>query len=267
MGAIETLEITKSNLCNAINKYFDNSKDNLIIDISKEDLLYQSSRSIIQVISKEKNISVPDFIVTSRTIEEAVSDIVESLGQYDHPSNLINNVRISLNEYIDILEEEQLDVTIIHVKSEIPKHLTFAHIKEDLMKCEKRLADGDYSGAITSARSLVEGVCNEIIANISGESLNENLDLPMLFKKVRNELNLNTNNPSLEKPLKQVLSGLVNIINGLAEIRNKNGDAHHRRYEVDKHHAVLVINSAKTVVTFLFNTYEYQLDKGILVKN
>ncbi|MFW2108301.1 hypothetical protein [Bacillus spizizenii] len=41
---------------------------------------------------------------------------------------------------------------------------------------------------------------------------------------------------------------------------------HHRRYEVNKHHALVIINSAKTVVTFLSNTYEYQLDKGTLVK-
>lgn len=159
-----------------------------------------------------------------------------------------------------------MDVKIIHVKSDVPDRLTFAHIKEDLAKCDKRFADGDYSGAITSARSLVEGVCNQIIVNITGESLKDKLDLPALFTRVRKELNLNTDNTNLEKPLKQVLSGLINIVNGLAEIRNGNGDAHHRRYEVNKHYALVVINSAKTVVTFLFNTYEYQLDRGTLVK-
>ncbi|ESU31676.1 hypothetical protein G3A_15285, partial [Bacillus sp. 17376] len=170
------------------------------------------------------------------------------------------------NEYIDFLEDEQLDVKIIHVKSEVPEHLTFEHIKEDLAKCDKRFEEGDYSGNITSARSLVEGVCNAIIVNITGESLKDKLDLPALFTRVRKELNLNTDNPKLEKPLKQVLSGLISIVNGLAEIRNETGDAHHRRYPVNKHHALVVINSAKTVVTILFNTYEYQLDKGTLVK-
>ncbi|MBB4826592.1 hypothetical protein HNO89_003852 [Sporosarcina luteola] len=266
MNAIELLENTKKNLCNALENHFDNTNSHSCSDISYADILYQESRSIIRAIAKEKELSIPKFVRTSRTIEEAVYDLTADIGQFDFPLNIINTVRTNFNVYIDILEEDRLDVRVIHVKSEIPDHLTFAHIKEDLKKCDKRLSDGDFSGAITSARSLVEGVCNEIIVNITGESLKDKLDLPALFTKVRNELNLNTDNPNLEKPLKQVLSGLINIVNGLAEIRNEHGDAHHRRYEVNMHHALMVINSAKTVVTFLFNTYEYQLDKGTLVK-
>lgn len=266
MNAIQVLENTKSNLCIALEHFFDNSGTYLFEDESKVDLLYQESRSIIKAIARDKELTVPNFIAGTRTIDEAVSDMAEDLGQFDYPLYLINSVRKKFNEYIDILEDEQLDVKVIRVESTVPNHLTFLHIKEDLKKCDKRLIDGDYSGAITSARSLVEGVCNEIIVNITGESLKDKCDLPSLFSKVRKELNLNTNNPNLEKPLKQVISGLINIVNGLAEIRNETGDAHHRRYEVSMHHALMVINSAKTVVTFLFNTYEYQREKGILVK-
>ncbi|MBK4206042.1 hypothetical protein EGI09_19595 [Bacillus subtilis] len=113
---------------------------------------------------------------------------------------------------------------------------------------------------------MIEGVCNEIIVNLTGNELEDKPKLSALFKMVREHLNLNTDNPKLEQLLKQVISGLINIVNSLAEIRNENGDMHHRRYEVNKHHALVVINSAKTVVTFLSNTYEYQLDKGTLVK-
>lgn len=261
------LENTKSNLCNALENYFDSSNLGPTIDVYEADVLYQESRSIIKLIAKEKDITIPSFVLTSRTIEEAIYDITADISQYNHPSDILFTVRTNFNVYIDILEEERLDIKVIHVKSEIPDHLTFAHIKEDLTKCDKRLEIGDYSGAITSARSLVEGVCNEIIVNITGESLKDKLDLPALFTKVRKELNLNAENPNLEKPLKQVLSGLINIVNGLAQIRNENGDAHHRRYEVNMHHALMVINSAKTVVTFLFNTYEYQLDKGLIIKS
>jgi hypothetical protein len=267
MNAMEILEKTKSNLSDAINDYFDSRNADPFADWTVADVLYQESRSIIKAIAKERNLNIPSFIPKSRTIDEAVSDLTAEIGEYDNQYTIKNIVRASFNEYIDILEEEQLDVKIIHVPSQVPDRLTFAHIKEDLAKCEKRFNEEDYSGAITSARSLVEGVCNEIIVNITGKSLEDKLDLPALFKKVRKELNLNTDNPSLETPLKQVLSGLVNIVNGLAEIRNENGDAHHRRYDVNKHHALVVINSAKTVVTFLFNTYEYQLDKGTLVKS
>lgn len=169
MNAIEILEKTKSNLSDAINEYFDSRNGDPFADWSVPDALYQESRSIIKAIAKERKLTIPSFIPTSRTIDEAVSDLTADIGEYDNQYTLRNIVRASFNEYIDILEEEQLDVKIIHVESEVPDRLTFAHIKEDLTKCDKRFADGDYSGAITSARSLVEGVCNEIIVNITGK--------------------------------------------------------------------------------------------------
>jgi hypothetical protein len=267
MNAIEKLEDSKSSINKAISAYFQESYNvNVGIGLNVADAIYQDSRIIIRNLAKEHKMEIPVFIKESRTINEALNHITNNIDQYDNEYTLTQYVNSCFNGFIDLLEDEQIDVQIIHVPSEIPEHLTFAHIKEDLAKCEKRFNEEDYSGAITSARSLVEGVCNEILVNLTGTQLEEQPDLPALFKQVRKNLNLDTKNPKLEQPLKQVLNGLVNIVNGLAQIRNENGDAHHRRYEVNKHHALVVINSAKTVVTFLFNTYEYQLEKGTLVK-
>jgi hypothetical protein len=266
MNSIEILEKTKANMCQLVEQYF-NEGPFLELFISQvDDIFYEDSRYIIKGLAKKQSIKVPDFIKSGRTLSEAMEYLTTNMERDHNEYTLKGYVRSCINEFIDYLEDEQIDIKIIHVPSKIPDRLTFAHIKEDLAKCEKRFIEEDYSGAITSARSLVEGVCNEIIVNITGESLEDKLDLPALFKKVRKHLNLDTDNPKLEAPLKQVISGLINIVNGLAEIRNENGDAHHRRYDVNKHHALVVINSAKTVVTFLFNTYEYQLDKGTLVK-
>lgn len=273
MNAIEMLEKTKYNILHYLEEGFSSGRSEYPIGDedpfkaqSEGDSLYQESRTIIKAIARKQNVKVPDFVRESRTVAEAVDSLTSDMGMNENQYTLQSYVRSSFNGFIDYLEDEQIDVKIIHVPCKVPDRLTFAHIKEDLAKCEKRFNEKDYSGAITSARSLVEGVCNEIIVNITNESLDDKLDLPALFKKVRKHLNLNTNNPNLEAPLKQVISGLINIVNGLAEIRNENGDAHHRRYDVDKHHALVVINSAKTIVTFLFNTYEYQLEKGTLLK-
>lgn len=257
MNAIEKLEKAKYEITYAI------SNDEVL---HYNDTNYQEVRLIIKRLAEEMGVNTPPYIKDCRTIDEAVTYIFNSGGDMADEFSLKNWINIEFNQYIDYLEENQIEVKIIHVPCETPEHLTFAHIIEDLAKCEKRFNEEDYSGAITSARSLVEGVCNEILFNLMGEELKDKLDLPALFKKVRKQLNLNTDNPNLEAPLKQVISGLINIVNGLAEIRNENGDAHHRRYDVNRHHALLVINSAKTVVTFLFNTYEYQLEKGTLVK-
>lgn len=266
MNTIEMLEKTKNYLCQSIDEYFDSRSKDPFADYAFADAIYQESRTIIKALARNQNIKLPDFIKSSRSVDEAIDNLTTDMHMDDNEYTLKSYVRSCINEYIDYLEDEQIDVKIIHVPSQIPDRLTFAHIKEDLAKCEKRFNEEDYSGAITSARSLVEGVCNEILGNITGTQLEDQPDLPALFKQVRKHLNLDTKNPKLEQPLKQVLNGLVNIVNGLAQIRNENGDAHHRRYEVNKHHALVVINSAKTVVTFLFNTYEYQLEKGTLVK-
>lgn len=272
MNAVQTLEVTKGNICALLDDYFSNNKypepfvDEDYFNQNKGDSIFKESRTIIKALASKDELKIPEFMKASRTLNEALDHLTAEMGMNENQYTLQSYVRYSFNEYIDYLEDEQLDVKIIHVVSEVPNRLTFEHIKEDLAKCEKRFNEEDYSGAITSARSLVEGVCNEILANLTGEELKDKLDLPALFKRVRKQLNLNTDNKNLEAPLKQVISGLVNIVNGLAEIRNENGDAHHRRYDVNKHHALVVINSAKTVVTFLFNTYEYQLDKGTLTK-
>lgn len=272
MNAIEILEKTKLNICTALaeelepKNYEDQFDADPFADNSVPDMLYRECRIVIKKLATDKKAVIPNFIKNNRTIDELVNELTSEMESRETLSTLSTYVRTHINEFIDYLEDEQLDVKIIHVKSEIPEHLTYAHILEDLAKCDKRFDDGDYSGAITSARSLVEGVCNEIVNKITGEDLEDKLDLPALFTLVRKKLNLNTDNPKLEKPLKQVISGLTSVVNGLAEIRNENGDVHHRRYEVNKHHALVVINSAKTVITFLFNTYEYQLEKGTLVK-
>lgn len=267
MNAIDLLDRSKVNLCGLIAKLYSRSSDfNDFTVTGVDDAIWQESRIIMKRIAKEEKYTLPGFISECRTLDEAINCISAEMEMHDNEFTLKNYVNTTLNLYMDYLEEQQIDVKIIRVECETPEHLTYAHILEDINKIEKRFNEEDYSGSITSARSLVEGVCNEIVYNLTGKDLEDKLDLPKLFTLVRKHLNLNTDNPKLEQPLKQVISGLINIVNGLAEIRNENGDVHHRRYEVNKHHALVVINSAKTVATFLFNTYEYQLDKGTLVK-
>ncbi|MEK3906636.1 abortive infection family protein [Oceanobacillus sp. FSL W7-1309] len=136
---------------------------------------------------------------------------------------------------------------------------------EDIAKCEHRINTGDYSGALTSARSLIEGVCKELIFNFEGREVEDNPLLPELFKDVRTHLNLDPSNQILQKPLKEVLSGLIKVVHGLNEVRNLGGDMHTRKVTPNLHHALLVVNSAKTVVNFLFHTYEYQRSMGKVV--
>jgi hypothetical protein len=57
-----------------------------------------------------------------------------------------------------------------------------------------------------------------------------------------------------------ILSGLTGIVQGIAETRNKMSDAHARTFKPERHHAVLAVNSARTVAAFLVSTNEFQDD-------
>ncbi|WP_124051459.1 abortive infection family protein [Priestia endophytica] len=88
-----------------------------------------------------------------------------------------------------------------------------------------------------------------------------------MFKRVRNHLNLDPSNETLQQPLQQVVSGLIQVVHGLNEVRNVSGDGHVRKVNPSLHSALLVVNSAKTAVNFLFHTYEYQRSLGRITVN
>lgn len=141
-------------------------------------------------------------------------------------------------------------------------------IEEQIQKCKEKIESGDYSGAITNARSLIEAVCVKVEAELDPENaLAHDGDLIKLFNRVRKLLNLDPSRQDISDSLKQVLVGLSSIVNGLAAMRNKMSDAHGVSYKPGRHHAKLAVNSAKTLADFLFDSMSYQSAKGTLKKH
>jgi hypothetical protein len=138
-------------------------------------------------------------------------------------------------------------------------------IQEQVEKCKNKLLSQDYDGAITNARSLLEATLVALIGSLSSETYKFDGDLGKLFKEARERLNLSvegTNMPKeIKEPLSQMLSGLNNVVNGLAGISNKMGDRHSRKYPPKKHHAELVVNTTYTLCNFLLSSMEYQYAK------
>ncbi len=135
-------------------------------------------------------------------------------------------------------------------------------IDEQITKSEKKIQEGDYDGAITNARSLLEGVLREIESTLDDSAPTYDGDLSRLYKRVQRLLNLETSRRDIDQPLKQVLSGLVNVIQGVSALSNKMGDRHVRTYKPSRHHAMLVCNAAKSICNFMFDTYAYQQEKN-----
>lgn len=137
-------------------------------------------------------------------------------------------------------------------------------IQEQVTKCERRLEDGDYTGAITSARSLVEGALQQIEALLDPSPPKYNGKLSPLYTRVYKRLNLDPGREDLDNTIQQVLTGLISVISGLAPMRNQMGDAHPFEYRPRRHHAELAVNAAKTIVNFLDGTLTYQQEEDLV---
>lgn len=157
-----------------------------------------------------------------------------------------------VNYYLDMdLKVENI------VKEEKLKELKIDYISDQISKCERKITDKDFDGSITNARTLIESICIYIIES-SGEQVKSKGNLIKLYKQVSDILNMD---PSIhnEDFLKQITSGFFSIINGLADMRNKLSDAHgkskKRSYKPSHRHAVLAVNSAKTISEYLYNSW------------
>jgi len=142
--------------------------------------------------------------------------------------------------------------------------LTDIFVKEQVEKCERKLAEGDYDGSITNARTLVEAVLKEAERRLNPEPPPYDGDLPKLYKRVQRLLNLGPEREDLAEPLRLVLRGLASIIAGLAPMRNSMSDAHPARHRPQRRHAALAVNAAKTLSGFVLESYEYQVQAGRL---
>ncbi|HWO96487.1 MAG TPA: hypothetical protein VNM45_09165, partial [Bacillus sp. (in: firmicutes)] len=81
---------------------------------------FKDARIIIKRLAKEKGVKVPAFIKDCRTFDEAVTNLFFNSKGVDNDT-LKNYVNYSIKEFIDYLEEESIDVQIVHVECEAPK--------------------------------------------------------------------------------------------------------------------------------------------------
>lgn len=137
-------------------------------------------------------------------------------------------------------------------------------IEQQIYKCQTKIQNEDYDGAITNARSLLESVLGEIEQRLVEDAPEPDGNLGKLFKRVQKELNLEPGRTDVSGSLKQVLSGLTSIVHGIAPIRNCMSDAHRRTYKPAKHHARLAVNASQSACDFLIQSYHYQVEKGYI---
>jgi hypothetical protein len=115
----------------------------------------------------------------------------------------------------------------------------------------------DPEGAITVARTLLETVTKRILDE-SGEPYSDKDDLPKLYASTAKVLNLAPNQHT-EEPIKAILGGAMNLVNGIGTLRNRLSDSHGRGGKLpvkpSHRHASLAVNTAGAIATFLVETF------------
>jgi hypothetical protein len=132
-------------------------------------------------------------------------------------------------------------------------------IVEHVNKCEEKLKAGDFAGAITNARSLCEEVLRDLERRLDPKSPEYDGDLGKLFKRTRKLLNMDPDKFKERADVSQLLRGLTSIVDALSSISNDLGDRHGGSLAKPKaHHALLAVNAANTLCTFLSASYALQ---------
>ena len=121
--------------------------------------------------------------------------------------------------------------------------------------------DDDPSLAIGTAKELVETTCKTILDERNIE-IEKNVDITKLVKETRKCLDLMPESIASSakgaEAIRRLLSNLGNVVQGIAELRNLYGTGHGKHGKsrsLSPRHARLVVGSAATLVTFLFETH------------
>ena len=149
----------------------------------------------------------------------------------------------------DIIETETLDKTASE------------YVQQQISKCRKKMNTGDYDGAITNARTLIEEVLLGIEADLVGDRQEYDGKLPSLYKRVSKLINMFPDTKT-ENSFNEILRGFMSIVNGFAGISNNIADRHATTKHPQKHHAKVAVNSALIISEFLIDSFAYQRQKS-----
>lgn len=191
-----------------------------------------------------------DFLDAKIQVEPAI-DFLNQRFKYDGFELVKDGDFVKVRD----LEGASVDMKNPFEGSEEDAHL---FIDEQIRKSETKIREGDFDGAITNARALIEAVLVEIEKQLDPQASVYDGDLLKLYQRLRRHLKLDPGQPDIDSTLKQMMSGLITIVTALAGLRNKMSDAHVRSFKPGKHHALLVVNASKTLANFIYEIFKSQ---------
>jgi hypothetical protein len=196
----------------------------------------------------------------------SIQDKIDNLSKKDKDEIfqallLVYPLRDNEPEITEIIYYPDFDIDVVElVDAKELERISFEYIHLQIKKCNSKIADKDFDGAITNARTLIESICLFILESKTKEKHDYDGNLIKLYKSVASLLKMSPGD-YVDDNLKQILSGVFSIINGVSGLRNNFSDSHgsapsKTNYKIDERHAILTVNLAKTITEYLFLSYE-----------
>ncbi|MGJ0975997.1 abortive infection family protein [Enterococcus faecalis] len=179
----------------------------------------------------------------------------ETIWRTEQKDSQLKVIRDSIEEYVNssdiYLQEEAINLT---------KKFDSLYIEKQVGLMTE-LINTHPADSIGKAKELLES-CFKHILDKEKIDYSSSVTLQELRKKVFKLLNLDANeniSAQSNQEVKKILSSFVQIIEGISHLRNEKGDGHGKGsdfIELPSRYARLVVNSAVSIVLFIWETYE-----------
>jgi hypothetical protein len=231
---------------------------------------YYASLDLTKWADARKLLKVYENVLTTLADRMKSEDFLDTPGQ-GYQKQLFQSLCKWLRKDGFVFNEGHL-VSVTGVQSsavvkEISVEFNAQHIADQVVRMEQAIDRNDCWLAIGTAKELVETACKTILSEL-GVSFGGNADLMDLYKLVRKELKLLPEDISdaakASATIKNILSNLATIVQGVSELRNPYGTGHGpegRAKGLESRHAKLAVGAATTLVIFLFDTYKQRNKK------
>lgn len=218
---------------------------------SNQDQLYEVLRKKFMQDSTIK-VLMPEFVRRCRNLSMFWEFIKYEAATYAERRQIIREAFNPLFDHLEEIDWTPGDIVVSDVLQTFDKQSVNTVWSKAL---SRRTVDPE--GAITIARTLLETVIKRILDELSVDYADKE-DLPKLYGRVAEALNLAPSQHS-EEPIKAILGGAMNLVNGIGTLRNRLSDAHGRggRLPVrpSARHASLTVNTAGAIALFLVETH------------
>ena len=178
--------------------------------------------------------------VIERAYKQIVTEVIQQINGLLYFGG--NELATIGNQFVIRKIGAKVEVTVPQIKM-----IDRDYIKDISGRAMQDVEQGNYDSAITKARTLLEETFCYVIEKKDEVPLSSG-NIANLYKQVRRLYNMHTDS-HIDRRINTLLSGLNSIISSIAEMRNKDSDAHGvgaNRISIAEHHARLFVNASMT---------------------